>query len=83
MCKTSTCTQRHSDDENIQNILCDGYYMERSTQKVLLLAEIKLQSEHLPVTGNNNSSEDPNKWNHIIQEGLIQYDFYSSNSREL
>lgn len=40
---------------------------------VLLLAEIKIQSDHLPVTGYNNS----NKWNHTIQALLIQYDFIS------
>lgn len=41
------------------------------------------QHEHLPVTGNNDGAEDPNKWNHITQASSIQYDFYSSNSRQL
>lgn len=45
----------------IYSIISVILYGQADSEEVLLMAEFKLQSEHLPVTGNNNSAEDSNK----------------------
>lgn len=73
------CTQGHCAERWGKLILSNEYYSENN---VLLLAEMEHQSEHLPVTADINSAEDPSKLNSAIQAVLIQYDFYSSNSQQ-